>query len=415
MPRKRRSYKPRSKPVKRRTARDTFKRRRKQNDNNFLNTSSKAIRFIVLLAICAFIIYRLFIYKKAGESPTATKETKPPAADTVRLEPPEKKISLDGLSKDKALDVVIKQLFQDYNLEDSWIKRKGKIINVQLPSDLPAVTLVWEIIQKAKDLDLKVIDSEEDLKANRSSISIGTSHETLLTIHFVKNDALERKTSKVAIIIDDFGYYDNSTTAKFLALDYPLTLSIIPGQKFSAKIAQDARQFDKTIMIHLPMEALEEKVENGDYTITTSMPDSVIARRVHQAILALPEAVGVNNHMGSKATSDSRVMNIVIKSLKPKGKFFVDSRTTGKSVAKQIAQNQALRFAANDGFLERNRNEDKDYIQRKLAAIAKIARRRGSAIVIGHPYKETLAALTEALPKLEKQGFQIVSVTEVVR
>ncbi|MCI0495031.1 divergent polysaccharide deacetylase family protein [candidate division KSB1 bacterium] len=415
MPRKRRSYKPRSKPTKRRTTRDTIKRHRKHSDNKFLDASSKAIRFIVLIAICAFIMYRLFIYKKSSEPAKTPQDATPSAVDTAVLEPVEKKVSLDGLSKDKALDLVVKQLFKEFNLDDSWIKRKGNIITVQLPSNLPAVTLIWEIIQKTEDLDLKVINSEEDLKANKSSISIGTKNETLLTIHFIKNATLERKTGKVAIIIDDFGYYDNSTTAKFLELEFPVTLSIIPGQKYSAKIAQDAKQFNKTVMIHLPMEALEEKVENGDYTITTTMPDSVIARRIQQAISAIPEAVGVNNHMGSKATADSRVMNIVMKTLKPKGKFFVDSRTTGKSVAKAIAHDHTLKFASNDGFLERNRHEEEQYIRRKLAAIAKIAKRRGSAIVIGHPYKQTLAVLAEELPKLEKQGFQIVPITDVVR
>lgn len=416
MPPKRRSYKPRSKPAKkRRTTRDTVKRHRKPTENKFIDALSKAIRLIALIAICGFIIYRLFISEKSGEPPKTTPDAIPPAADTTILEPVEKKVSLDNLSKDKALDYVIGKVFQEFNLDNSWIKRKDNAINVQLPPDLPAVSLIWEIIQQVEALDLKVLNSEEDLKANKASISIGTDRELFLTIHFTKNSALERKTGKIAIIIDDFGYYDNSTTSKFLELDYPITLAIIPGQKHSAKIAQDAKQFNKTILIHLPMEALEEKVEDGDFTIRTNMPDSVIAERVKKAIAALPDAVGVNNHMGSKATADSRVMNIVMNALKPKGKYFIDSRTTGKSVAPDIARNNDVKFAANDGFLERNRSEEKEYIQRKLAVIAKIAKKRGSAVVIGHPYKETIAALAEKLPKLEKQGFLIVPITEVVR
>lgn len=417
MPRKRRSYKPRSKqPAKKRhTTRDTVKRRRKPTENKILDAFSKAIRLIVLIAICGFIIYRLFISDKSGETSKTTPDALPPAADTTVLEPVEKKVSLDTLSKEKALDYVIGKVFKEFNLESSWIKQKGNTLNVKLPPDLPAVTLIWEIIQKTEELNLKVINSEEDLKANKSSISIGTDRELFLTIHFTKDSSLERKTGKIAIIIDDFGYYDNSTTTKFLEFDYPVTLSIIPGQKYSAKIAQDAKQFNKTIMIHLPMEALEEKVEEGEFTIRTDLPDSVISRRVKKAMADIPLAVGINNHMGSKATADSRVMNIVMNELKPKGKFFVDSRTTGKSVASDIARENNLKFAANDGFLERNRNEDIEYIQRKLAVIAKIAKKRGSAIVIGHPYKETIAALAEELPKLEKQGFVIVPITEVVR
>jgi len=416
MARKRRSFKPKPKPIKRRrTSNDTIKRRRKSTENRFMETLSRVIRLLVLIAICGFVIYRLFFSPKSDEPPKTQKIVKPPMADTTMLEPVAKKVSLDTLAKDKALDYVVQKIFQEFNLEDSWIKRKGNVINVQLPSAIPAVTLIWEIIQKAEALGLKVVNSEEDLKANRSSVSIGTNKETYLTINFTRNNALERKTGKIAIIIDDFGYYDNKTTAKFLELGYPVTLSIIPGQKYSNKIAQDAKKFNKTIMIHLPMEALEENVEDGDYTIRTNMSDSLIAQRIQKAIASLPSAVGINNHMGSKATADSRVMNIVMNELKPSGKFFIDSRTTGKSVASEIARKSDLKFAANDGFLERNRSEEKEYIQRKLAVIARIAKKRGSAIVVGHPYKETIAVLEEELPKLEKQGFKIVPITDVVQ
>jgi len=280
---------------------------------------------------------------------------------------------------------------------------------------LPVVTLIFEIIQEIKQLDLKVLRSEENLRAQKSTITIGTEKEEFLKIVFSKNINLERKAGKIAIIIDDFGYYDNKTTEKFLNFKYPLTLSIIPGQRHSTKMAEQAKISNKPIMIHLPMEAIEQKVENSDFTIQTNLPDSIISVRVQKALAALPGAVGINNHMGSKATADTHVMEILMKQLSSTKKFFVDSKTTSKSVASQAAAKYGVKFAVNDGFLERDRNESEIYIQRKLAAIAKIAKRRGKAIVIGHPYSETIKVLSEEIPKLEKQGFKIVPVANVIR
>ncbi|UCE04521.1 MAG: divergent polysaccharide deacetylase family protein [bacterium] len=401
---------------KRRTTRAAVKRRRKQTESKVLDIVAKIIRLAVLIGICAFIIYQLFRPDEKSDQPTKQEKVETSTIeDNIIEQPIEQEVKLDTLPKDQALDYLLHEVFDSFNLEDSWIKRNGDILRVQLPAELPAVTIIWEIIQQIKQLDLKVIESEEDLRANKSTISIGPNENKLLTIIFNKNKVLKRKTGKIAIIIDDFGYYNNRTTEKFLEFKYPITFSIIPGQKHSIKIAQQAKKHDKSIMIHLPMEALEETVEDGEFTIMTDMPDSVIADRVQKALAYLPDAVGINNHMGSKATADTHVMEIVFNELKTKGRFFVDSKTTDKSVISDIASKYDVKYAINDGFLEQNKNEDEVYIQRKLAAIAKIARKRGKAVVIGHPYKETIKVLSEEIPKLERQGFKIVPITNVVR
>lgn len=415
---KRKPYKrkPTRSTQRRRTTRSIVKSRRRQKENKVLDVVAKIIRLTVLIGICAFIIYRLFLPEKKGEPPPIQKqEKKLKVEDTVAIEPIEQKVKLDTLPKEQALDYLLHDIFKSFNLEDSWIKRSGTVLNVQLPSELPAVTIIWAIIQDIKQLDLKVIKSEEDLKTEKATLTIGTDKNSLLTVVFVKNINLERKAGKIAIIIDDFGYYDNKTTEQFLNLEYPITLSIIPGQKYSIKMAEQAKKNEKPFMIHLPMEAIEEKVEDGDFTIMTDMPDSVIADRVQKALAILPGAVGINNHMGSKATGDTRIMEVIFKQLKSNGTFFVDSKTTSESVVSHIAARYGVKSAVNDGFLERNKNEDEVYIKRKLAAIAKIAKRRGKAIVIGHPYSETIKVLSEEIPKLEKKGFQIVPITEVIR
>jgi len=412
---RRKSY--RRKPTKRKRTKATVKRRRKQIENRILDIVAKIIRLAILIGICAFIIYKLLSTTREEDQQTDQTSAEKLIADDITAEEPieQENVELDTLPKDLALDYVIRKVFDNFNLEDSWIKRNDKILRVKLPDELPAVTIIWEIIQEIQKINLKILKSEEDLKANKASISIGTGENSFLTIIFSKEQDLERKAGKIAIIIDDFGYHDNKTTDEFLKFNYPLTVSIIPGQKHSTKIAREAKNHKKTIMIHLPMEPLEEEVEDTEYTIMTNMSDSVIADRIQKAFAFLPDAVGINNHMGSKATADTHVMAIVVNELKLKGKFFVDSKTTNKSVIAEVAMKYRLNFAMNDGFLERKNNEDESYIQRKLAAVAKIAKRRGKAVVIGHPYKETIKVLAEEIPNLEKQGFKIVPITEVIR
>ena len=415
---KRKPYrrKPAKSTQRRQTTRSTAKSRKKQKENKLLDVIAKIIRMIVLIGICGFIIYRLFLPEEKVEQPVVQKEQEiAKIEDNVVVEPIEQKVDLDTLPKDQALDYLLHDLFDSFSLEDSWIKRRGKTLNIQLPAELPAVTMIYEVIQEIKQLDLKVLKSEENLRAEKSTITIGTDRDTFLTIVFSKNINLERKAGKIAIIIDDFGYYNNKTTEKFLNFKYPITLSIIPGQRHSIKIAEKAKKSNKPIMIHLPMEAIEEKVEDTEFTVMTNLPDSIIADRVQKAIAALPGAIGINNHMGSKATADTQVMETVLGQLKSNKKIFVDSKTTNKSVVSEVAAKYGVKYAVNDGFLEREKNEDEVYIKRKLAAIAKVAKRRGKAIVIGHPYSETIKVLSEEIPKLEKKGFKIVPVTDVVR
>jgi len=309
---------------------------------------------------------------------------------------------------------VINEIFKELNIEKSWVKRSQQYLEVQLPNELPAVTVIWEIIPRVKEMNLKVLESEENLKTGESTIAIGSGKETLLTISFIKNAALKRHAGKLAFIIDDFGYYDNRTSDKYLELDYPITLSVIPGQKHSAKIAEKAKQHRKEIMVHIPMEAVEEKVEDGPYTIFSNLSKEEIAQRVQKAFASLPDAIGANNHMGSKITGDNVSMDAVLTQMKKLDKFFVDSRTTMQSVVPALAKKHHLKYLTNGAFLERQKNEDEDYIRGKIRAAAKIAQKKGTVIVIGHPYKETLAALKEELPRLEKQGFVIVPVSEIV-
>ena len=388
--------------------------KRKKRQNKFLEILTKTLRLLILLALCIFIIYTLF--KPHGKRESNAFEDRPQINNNTEQTTVEQNsiIDLTAMPKPEALDHVIRKILKNYYIKDSWIKRNKKYLNIQLPAKIPPVSIIYDIIQETKKLGLKIINSEEDLKNNRSKITIGTEKNILLTVALYNTTEAQAKKGKIAIIIDDFGYYNNDITDNFLDFKYPITLSILPGQRYSSEISQKANEMNKQVMLHLPMEPLVGNVEQNDFTIMTDMSESVILNRLNKALNSFSNLVAVNNHMGSKATADERVMNIIFKELKARKLIFVDSKTTAKSVTPDLAQKYELKFIQNSTFLERNKYEDEDYIQKKLQAAAKIANLKARVVVIGHPYKETLNVLSKELPQLESLGYEIVTIKDIL-
>ena len=219
---------------------------------------------------------------------------------------------------------------------------------------------------------------------------------------------------QLVVIIDDFGYSDNEVIHGFLELPARLTLSIIPGHTFSKWVAEIAQRKRKEVIIHMPMEP-----ENGNYSRgednfmlkTTLTPDEVESR-LNLAYDELPTAAGLNNHMGSLFTADSAMMQIVVKSLRKKGLYFIDSMTSPKSVGYEIAQKNGLPSAMRTVFLDNKR--DKNEIQRQFDKAIEIARRSGKAVVIGHVYPETLSALKALIGGDLLLDVEIVFASEIV-
>ncbi len=415
---KRRPYKPRT-PVKRVRSTINLRGRRQPAENKFLQGLARVLRLVILLAICVFLIYQLFKPEKnqpdkAKTAPPAKQQVKAdptPTADEPEIQP---EINLESFSKEEKLDYWLDQIFDTYNIKQSWIKRRGNQLTVHLPADITPIELIVDIIQKVKTLGMDYTESHESLKLGQQSLTITSNKDTMKTIFFLVDRELQRPTTRLAVIIDDFGYYDNNTTSAFLELNFPITLSIIPGQKYSKKMAQQAREHDKKVMLHLPMEPESGPVEKNEFTIFTSMTDDEISERIRKALKSVPDVVAVNNHMGSKATADVRVMNAVCRELKKQQLIFVDSRTTGASVAKKVAARHALPFAERTIFLDAGEDKNKTHILNQLKKAVKIAEARGKVLIIGHPYPETIEALAEELPNIEKKGIAVVSISDYI-
>ena len=225
---------------------------------------------------------------------------------------------------------------------------------------------------------------------------------------------------QMAIILDDWKY-NLALTDLAVSLHRPITLSILPpdknsrgkGKSYSREIASKAHAKGLGVMLHMPMEPKNYKP--GDLeadTIMLKTPNAKIVEYLDSALASVPFVEGVNNHMGSAATCDERVMSTVLKYLKNRNLFFVDSYTIKNTVCEPIAKQLGLRFARRNVFID---NELKrDAIMAELEKAKKIALTRGSVVVIGHDYKVTLKTIQEAIPQFEKEGIQFVLVKDLV-
>jgi uncharacterized protein len=217
--------------------------------------------------------------------------------------------------------------------------------------------------------------------------------------------------AKLALIVDDCGQWID-TERGFIALGVPLTLSVLPDVHYTSEVAREASAAGMGVMLHLPMEPVSE-INPGPGKITTEMTDPQIIAQVQADLAQVPLAHGVNNHEGSKASADERVMNDVIGVLAKHGDlFFIDSRTSAASVGEQIAREQGVPTAARDVFLDSR--ADVAYTEEQLRKAAALARRNGEAIAIGHPKPTTLAAVRAMIPQLQAAGIQFVLAQELV-
>lgn len=218
-------------------------------------------------------------------------------------------------------------------------------------------------------------------------------------------------TPVIAIIIDDMGYHQNSGQR---ALDLPgkVTYSFIADTPYARALAIRAHRADKEVMLHLPMQSMQSDPLEAN-AITLDMGDDDIGRVLWGALTAVPFAKGINNHMGSLITQHPGHMQWLMEWLQGTELYFVDSVTSEKSVALQSAKENQIPSIRRDVFLDHSRdiNSINDQFDH-LIALAKI---KGIALAIGHPYPETLAVLERRLKLLPSLGIHLVPVSRLIQ
>jgi len=216
---------------------------------------------------------------------------------------------------------------------------------------------------------------------------------------------------RLAIIVDDMGY-DRAAADALLALPFPLTVSVLPHLPLSTEVAEEAYRRGDEILLHLPMESESSEVKHEESELRVGMNAGQVESAVAGMLETVPHAIGVNNHQGSRATADPPLMQALMPSLRRRGLFFIDSRTTVATIAYDVAEGSGVRAASRKVFLDDTPTREAILAQLKLAE--RDAIQNGSAIAIGHPHPATIAVLTEEVPRLETRGIRLVFASAVV-
>ncbi len=215
---------------------------------------------------------------------------------------------------------------------------------------------------------------------------------------------------KIAIIIDDMGISLRSKLVEILP--GPLTLSYLPYAENLAVRTKRARNNGHELMVHIPMEPLNGNLDGGPRVLKASQSEKGLLDTLDWGLSQFDGYVGINNHMGSKITADKKAMDQIMKDLKKRNLFFVDSRTIGSSVAAHSAREAGIPYAVRDIFIDHEVTPE--FIQGALANLETKAATRGYVIAIGHPHKETIDALKEWIPTLKDKGFTLVPASNLL-
>ncbi len=254
------------------------------------------------------------------------------------------------------------------------------------------------------DFTLSLFQVGED---DRCALEVRVTEETVYRI-----DLSQTVEGRIALLIDDVGHTRRGEE-RLLALDYPLTLAVLPHLSYSTDWATSALPRGYEVILHCPLEAINPDLDPGPGTIDRADPEADVSLLLEENLRSVPTAVGVNNHMGSAFTTDREAMGNLLRQLKVRDLFFVDSLTIGGTKTAEAAEEAGVGYVTRDTFLDHENTEE--FILRQLAVLKMKAKMNGSAVGIGHYRPLTLEVLARELPSFADEGIQIVPVSDLIK
>jgi polysaccharide deacetylase 2 family uncharacterized protein YibQ len=218
---------------------------------------------------------------------------------------------------------------------------------------------------------------------------------------------------RIAIIIDDLGYH-LANGKRAIELPGTVSYSFLPGSPRARYLADHAHAAGREVLLHLPLQAASTARDVEPSEINLDMSQARVESAFSEALEAVPHVVGINSHRGSLLTRHPGHMTWLMQEIAKREKlFFIDSYTTHHSIALQIAEESGVDATRRDVFLDPDRSPET--VAREFERMKELARKRGQVVAIGHPYPATLELLERELPRLLEEGFELVTVSEMVR
>jgi polysaccharide deacetylase 2 family uncharacterized protein YibQ len=241
------------------------------------------------------------------------------------------------------------------------------------------------------------------------------SRVLLIAVSFLGFPALAEfpvSLPRIAIIIDDLGYaLDLGERA--LSLPGPVAYAVLPATPRGRALADRAQEIGKEVLLHLPLQSVTPHQAEDPGGLLLDMTRGQFASKFSEAFESVPHVVGINSHRGSLLTRHPGHMAWLMEEIRDRGDlFFVDSYTTHESIALRLAREAGVPAVKRDVFLDPDQTPGT--VAREFARLKTLARQRGFAVGIGHPYPQTLTLLEDELPKLGDEGFELVSISSYV-
>ncbi|RBW69213.1 divergent polysaccharide deacetylase family protein [Bacillus taeanensis] len=228
-------------------------------------------------------------------------------------------------------------------------------------------------------------------------------------------DLSSKETKKAAIIIDDFGG-NVKGVKEFLSGNIPITVAVMPFLEQSTEQAELAHKHGLEVIVHLPLQPKKGKLSwLGPNPITSNLSNKEVKKIVEEAILDVPHAVGINNHMGSLIVEDKRIMRAILEVAKKHNLYIVDSGTSPKSVIPELAEDLGIQWEKRDIFLD-DTHSSREHVLSQMKELLKVAEQEGEAIGIGHvgiKGENTVKGIQVALKFFEEKQIEIVPVSQL--
>lgn len=400
------------------------------------------LALVTILAVLAVAAGMFYAFGRSEKDIMDNKDSKEKKEVSLLDESIEAQRILDNILLKKTNWQLIEREHGENDVNVAGVNTSVKIAQRQLAVGVPASTDLqaagsW-LQEKAAAAGLVSISGKDskykDWDAYKVEIGIavkagsGKKQFVTDTVYFFHNSNLHgedkdvkkvqektesRKYSgKLAVIVDDCGY-DMSSVRTLLNTGLPLNFAVLPYKPYSSDVLEMIKSDGRVAMLHLPMEPMDRSaMSEGSSTICTDMSKDKILELTRKAINSLPGVSGVNNHQGSKATADSATMTTVLQELRNQDLFFVDSRTSSKSVARDKAVAMGVPTASNDIFLDNS--SDVQAIRKQIYKAMDIAEKNGSAIAICHARPNTAKAWSMYAEEIKNTGIELVPITDLL-